>query len=96
MLMNSFGLLNKVITYVKDEGFNLATLTFVLTFVVSYFPLQLPCPFVGSNFGHAISKATRYAIDDVKACSRFTEVSLKGAQTSLQKKTWIKNFGKKQ
>jgi len=58
MLMNSFGLFNKVITYVKDKGFNLVTLTFVMTFVVCCFPLQLPCPFVGSYFGHAMSKAT--------------------------------------
>jgi hypothetical protein len=58
MLMNSFGLFNKVITYEKNKGSNLASLTFVLTFVVACFPLQLPYPFVGSYFGHAMSKAT--------------------------------------
>jgi hypothetical protein len=43
-----------------------------------------------------MSKATQYAIDDVKACFGFTKVSLKGAQTSLQKSiTWIKIFGKR-
>jgi hypothetical protein len=42
-----------------------------------------------------MSKATQYAIDDVKVCSGFTKVRLKGAQTSLQKSiAWIKNLGK--
>jgi hypothetical protein len=79
MLLNSFGLLNKVVTYVKDEGSNLITLTFVLALVVFCFPLQLPCPFVGFCFGHAISKATQYAIDDVKMYFGFIEVNLKGS-----------------
>lgn len=39
VLLNSFGLLNKFITYVKDERSNLVTLTFSLTSVISYFPL---------------------------------------------------------
>ncbi len=39
MLLNSFGLLNKFITYVKYEGSTLVTLTFSLNFVISYFPL---------------------------------------------------------
>ncbi len=37
-----FNLTNKVITYVKDEGANLNSLTIALTFVVSCEPLQLP------------------------------------------------------
>jgi hypothetical protein len=39
VLLNSFGLLNKFITYVKDERSNLVTLTFSLTSAISYFPL---------------------------------------------------------
>jgi hypothetical protein len=79
VLLNSFGLFNKVITYVKDEGSNLATLTFVLAFVVFCFRLQLPCPFVGFCFGHAMTKATQYAIDHVKMYFGFIEVNLKGS-----------------
>jgi hypothetical protein len=38
-----------------------------------------------------MSKVAQYAIDDTKVCARFSEVSLKGAQASLQKTiTWIK------
>jgi formate-dependent nitrite reductase membrane component NrfD len=79
VLLNPFGLINKIITYVKDEGSNLATLTSILAFVVFCFPLQLPCPFVGFCFGHAMSKVTQYAIDDVKMCFGFIQVNLKGS-----------------
>jgi hypothetical protein len=40
VLLNSFVLFNKVIAYVKDEGSNLATLTIILTSMVSCFPLH--------------------------------------------------------
>jgi hypothetical protein len=65
---NSFSLHDKVITYVKDEGINLNTLTFALYFVVSCFSLQLACPFVGSCFGHAMLKVAQYATNDSKMC----------------------------
>jgi len=67
-LLNSFGLLDKIIVYVKDEGSNLNTLTNALTSVVSYSPLQLAHPFVGSCFGHAMFFAT----NDTKMCVGFT------------------------
>ncbi len=81
VLLDFFGLLDKVITYVKDKGSNLNTFTNALTSVVSYSPLQLACPFVSLCFGHAMSFAT----DDIKMCVEFFKVSLKGAQASLQK-----------
>jgi hypothetical protein len=71
VLLNSFGLFDKVITYVKDEGFSLNALTNALTNVVYYSPLPLACPFVGSCFGHAMSKATQCAINDTKLCVGF-------------------------
>ncbi len=40
ILFDSFGLLNKVITYVKNESSSLNTLTNVLKYVVSYSPFQ--------------------------------------------------------
>lgn len=45
VLLDSIGLLNKVIAYIEDEGFNLSTLTFVLTFVILCFSFQLSMPF---------------------------------------------------
>jgi hypothetical protein len=56
-LLDSFSLFNKVIAYIKNEGFNLDTLTFALIFVIFGFSLHLTCPFVGSCFGHAMSKS---------------------------------------
>ncbi len=83
-MLNSFGLLDKVIAYVKDKGSNLNILTNALTSVVYYSPLQLACPFVGLCFGHAMFKATQYATNDTKMCVGFSKVNLKGVQTSLQ------------
>jgi hypothetical protein len=79
-LLDSFGLLDKVTAYVKDERFNLNILTYVLTFSVSCYALQLACPFVGSCFGHAMSKVGQYTIDDSKICASFSKVSLKEVQ----------------
>jgi hypothetical protein len=50
-----------------------------MTYVVSCIPLQLPCSFVGSYFGHAMSKVVQYAISDVKVCFGFIELNLNGA-----------------
>jgi hypothetical protein len=41
VLLDSIGLLNKVIAYIEDEGFNLST----LTFVILCFAFQLSMPF---------------------------------------------------
>jgi len=79
-LLDSFGLLDKVMTYIKDERSNLNILTSILTFVVSCCALQLACPFVGSCFRHANSKVAQYTIDDNKICATFPKVSLKEVQ----------------
>ncbi len=50
-----------------------------MTYVVSCIPLQFPCPFVASCFGHAMSKDVQHAINDVKVCFGFIEVNLNGA-----------------
>jgi hypothetical protein len=55
-LLDSFSLLNKVISYINVEGINLNILTFGLIFVVLGSTLNLTCPFVGSCFGHPMSK----------------------------------------
>jgi hypothetical protein len=75
--LDSFGLLDKVIAYIKDERSNLNSLTFALTSIVSCSTLQQACPFVRSCFGHAMSKVARYTIDNTKVCAGLLEVSLK-------------------
>jgi hypothetical protein len=42
-----------------------------------------------------MSKVAQYAIDDTKTCAKFSEVSLKEVQSSLQKTiTWTKKSRK--
>lgn len=95
VLLDSFGLFDKVVAYVKNKGSNLFTLTTTLRNVVFCSLLQFPCPFVGSHFGHAMSKACQNANNDAKAWHGFVEVNLKDVQNSFQKNiTWTKNFGK--
>jgi len=95
ILLDSFGLHNQVIAYVKDKGLNLNTQTSILTYVVFYFSLWLACPFVGSCFSHAMSKVAQYATNDTKMCVKFLEVSLKEVQSSLQKTITLTKKSKK-
>jgi hypothetical protein len=71
-IFDSFGLLEKIITYVKRKGLNLNTLTNALKSIVYCFLLQLPTPFGKLCFGHAMSKVGQYAIDDAKVCHGFS------------------------
>jgi hypothetical protein len=91
-LLDFFGLFNKVFAYVKDERFNLNTLTFALNSIVSCLTLQQTCPFVRLCFGHAMSKVDQYVINDNNVCASFSKVSLKEAQSSSQKTIFGKTF----
>ncbi len=82
LLVDFLGLLNKVIAYVKGERLNLSTLTLTLKNVVTCFVFQLSNPFMGSCFGHAMSKTCQYAYDDFNVCARFLIMSLKHFETS--------------
>jgi hypothetical protein len=55
-ILDSFGLLDKLIAYVKDKGSNMNTLINALKSIVSYSHFQLPTPFIGSCFGYVMSK----------------------------------------
>jgi hypothetical protein len=76
-------LTNKVIAYGKDEGDNLNSLITTFTFVVSFELLQFPQPFASFCFGHALSKACQYAMNEAKVGAGMKEVSLKDAQVAL-------------
>jgi hypothetical protein len=56
-LLAKFKFTHTIITYVKDEGSNLNTLTVIAYIIVSCESLQLETPFVGVCFGHVMSKA---------------------------------------
>jgi hypothetical protein len=49
---------------------------------------------IGSCFGHVMSNATQYVVNNAKVCARFSKVNLKVVQSSLQKSiTWAQNIG---
>ncbi len=54
--LSSFGLLNKVIAFVKYVDTNLGMMTTTLKSIISCDLLDLPIPFVWMCGGHAISK----------------------------------------
>ena len=85
----------QVIAYVKDEGTNLITLANALSSVVSCDVLGLNEPYSGTCFGHVMSKVCKYNTNLDTICSSMKHVSLKNAQSTLQKIiTWTKNNGK--
>ncbi len=55
-LLDANGLRNKIITYVKDEGSNLNTLTNALKSIVKCKILDLEESFQGTCFDHVFSK----------------------------------------
>ncbi len=58
--------------------------------------LDLPTPFVGTCWGHAMSKVTQYATNDNKVCGGLVrEASLKLSQSKLQTTImWTKKLGR--
>jgi hypothetical protein len=93
--LSLYNLLNKLITYMQDEGGNLSTFTQTLTLVVSYPPLGLVVLWQGLCFGHAFNKTCQYTCNDTKVSIDFKEVNLKVTQFILQKKfTWTKKSSK--
>ncbi|KAJ7538060.1 hypothetical protein O6H91_11G033100 [Diphasiastrum complanatum] len=94
-LLSQHNLTSRIIGYVKDEGANLNTMTNALISVVDCEPLNLCEPYAGNCFGHVMSKCCQYATNDAKVCAGMKSISLKEAQTSLQKTiTWTKKSGK--
>jgi hypothetical protein len=63
-VLEKYGFKFQIITYIKDEGGNLNTMTNALISTISCEILSLQTPFVGSCWGHAMSKCTQYATDD--------------------------------
>jgi hypothetical protein len=56
-LLYAYGLRNKIITHVKDEGSNLNTLTSTLKSIIKCETLGLKESFQETYFGHVFSKA---------------------------------------
>ncbi len=82
---------------VKRESKNLATLNSTLSIVVSCDVFQLEKPFCGTCFRHVLWKVCHYATNEKKVHQGMKEVSLKDAQSTLQKTiTWTKKVKQKE
>ncbi len=79
VLLVEFNLTSKFIAYVKDERANLNILTTTFTFIMSCEPLQLFQLFVGFCFGHVMSKACQYAMNEIKVGVGMKESNLRDA-----------------
>jgi hypothetical protein len=81
-LFAQFNFIHKIIACVKDEVSNLNKLGFVLSikFFINHYNWR---PFARICFGHAMSKACQYTINDAKDLQK----TLKDAQQGLPKTT---------
>jgi len=84
-LLDGYGLRNKIIAYVKDEGSNGNTLINALKFVVKCETLGLDESFQGTCFGHVFSKACQYTTINDKVCKNLKYVFIKSTYANLQK-----------
>lgn len=75
-LLDAFTLTERIISFVKDKGGNLATIA-TLKSVMSYGPLQRSSLFEGTRFRHVMSKACQYAKNDAKVSMGYDWFRLK-------------------
>ncbi len=83
-----------MIAFVKYEGNTLLSMA-TLHSIVNYCLLKLQQVNEGTCFGHLMSKAYQYAINDEEVIARLKQVNLKATQNNLQKaNTWTKKSRK--
>jgi hypothetical protein len=78
-LLDIYEQTRKIIAYVKDEGFNLSTITTTLKSIESCDVLNLEEIFHTTCFGHAFSKACQHARTNEKVYKSLRYVSIKVA-----------------
>jgi len=82
-LLDQYELRNKMITYVKDEGSNLYTMTIALKYFVKCEVLGLDESFQGTYFGHVFSMTSQYVTTNKKVCKNLKFVLIKFAYSNL-------------
>jgi hypothetical protein len=55
--LEKFGLVHRVIAFVKDENINLAMMVTFIQFIINYEPLKILKVYEGTCFGHVMYKA---------------------------------------
>jgi hypothetical protein len=79
-LFDQYGLRNKIIAYVKDEGSNLNTMTIAFKSIVKCEVFGFDESFQGACFGDVFSKACQYVTIDKKNYKNFKFISIKFAK----------------
>jgi hypothetical protein len=96
-ILNKFGLTQKIMAYVKDEGSNLATCAQALKAYVFCIDLDTTKPFDGYCFGRTLSKVCQYVTSDEKATCGLPYAFIKSTQVDVHKCiTWPKKSNKGQ
>lgn len=72
--LDIYGLKNKIITYVKNKGSNLNTLTIVLKSIVKCEGLNLKESFQRTCFEHGFSKAYQYVTTNDKVYKEGSQI----------------------
>jgi hypothetical protein len=81
-LFKKFGLIHQILTFVKDEGNNLASMATTWHSIIDCELLNLPQVYEGICFSHVLSKTCQYSMNDNKVSMGLRQVSVKDAQTS--------------
>jgi hypothetical protein len=93
--LENFGLIHRVLAFVKNEGSNLGSMATTLWSIIDCEPLKMLWVYAGTYFGHVMFKACQYATNDDKVFTWMTLVNVKDFQVGLQKTiTYTKNSGK--
>ncbi len=82
-MFEKFDLIHWVIAFVKDEGSNLASIAIALHSIVDCELLNLPHAYEGICFGHMLSKACQYSMNDDKGSMGLRQVNVRYAQVGL-------------
>jgi hypothetical protein len=89
-LLEKYDLMHCMIVFVKDEGNNLMFIATTLRSIVDCRLLKLQWVYEGTCFGHIMSKAYKYVINDEKVTKGLKQVNVNVAQRNLRKTiAWI-------
>jgi hypothetical protein len=77
-------MLHWVITFVKDEGNNLAGVVITLHSIVDCEPLNNFRVYEGTSFGHVMFMAYQYGTNDDKVFARLQHVNVKDAHVGYK------------
>ncbi len=82
-MLEKFGFIHQVLTFVKDEGDNLASMATTLGSIVDCELLNLIQVYEGICFGHVLSKTCQCSMNDDKVSMGIRQVNVKDVRVGL-------------